>query len=137
MSYEQMNIEREASWAALSDAAPELGVQPSLGWEKEIPLRLEGRVRMVMSLSQDRTSVYLVGRAPEAKAWIKRHETALALGLRAVAGKATSEAEQGRWFRKNNTKACVTQRSQWPEMIRWLRAQHLTFSGAVNSVKDA
>jgi hypothetical protein len=136
MSDDIMNEERLAFWAALAEAAPELGIEASPGWEKEIPLSRDGRVKFKMSLSQDKTSVYLVARSPEAKDWINANLDGLAKGLRTVAGGATNEAAQGRWFRKDNAKACVTVRRQWPEAIRWLRAQHMTFSKAIQTLES-
>ena len=135
MTDETMNREREAFWQALADAAPELGVTASPGWEKELPLSQDGRVRLKMSLSQDRTSVYLVGRSDAAKDWIGQHLPDLARGLRTTVGDASGEPQHGRWFRKDNRNACVTVRRQWPEAIRWLRAQHATYSRAVNTIE--
>lgn len=131
MSVEQMNAERLDFWTAFAEAAPDLGLTPSPGQEKELPLACEGRVRLVMSLSQDKTSVYLVGRSDAAKAWIVDHLHDLEQGVRMVAGKTSGEAGAGRWFRKDTTQAAVTQRRQWPEMRRWLLAQHQTFARAV------
>lgn len=136
MSHDIMNEERQSFWAALAEAAPELGVEASPGWEKEIPLSRDVRVKFKMSLSQDKTSVYLVARSPDAKAWINANLEELAKGLRTVAGGATNEAAQGRWFRKDNPKACVTVRRQWPEAIRWLCAQHMTFSKAIQTLES-
>lgn len=132
-----MNVEREAFWAALSEAAPELEIEPSPGWEKEIPLSADGRVRLKMSLSQDRTSVYLVGRSDAAKAWITGNLTDLAKELRTTVGAASGEPDKGRWFCKDNTKASVTVRRHWPEAIRWLRAQHMSFSKAVKLLETS
>ena len=134
MSHEQMNLERHAFWAALAEAAPDLGIDPSPGWEKEIPLSSDGAVRIKMSLSQDRTSVYLVARSDAGRAWIVANNSGLARLLRTVPGATTREAAQGRWFRKDNAGACVTVRHQWPEAIRWLRAQHQTFARAVQTL---
>ena len=136
MSHDIMNEERQAFWAALAEAAPELGIELGTGHEREIPLSRDGRVKIKMSLSQDKTSVYLVARSPEAKDWVNANLEGLAKGLRTVAGAATNEAAQGRWFRKDNPKACVTVRRQWPEAIRWLRAQHMTFSKAIQTLES-
>lgn len=136
MPHDIMNEERQAFWAALAEAAPELGIEASPGWEKEIPLSRDGRVKIKMSLSQDKTSVYLVARSPEAKDWVNANLEGLSKGLRTVAGEATKEAAQGRWFRKDNKNACVTVRRQWPEAIRWLRAQHMTFSKAIQTLES-
>lgn len=135
MSHEQMNDERTAFWADLAEAAPDLGIEPSPGWDKEIGLSHDGRVRLKMSLSQDRTSVYLVARSDAARAWIMAHLDDLAKGIRTTVGTASGEPEKGRWFRKDNRKACVTQRRQWPEAIRWLRAQHQTYAKAVKDLE--
>ncbi|WP_425097965.1 hypothetical protein [Tropicibacter sp. S64] len=131
MTHEQMNDERQAFWAALSEAAPELGIEASPGWEKEIGLSRDGRVRIKMSLSQDKTSVYLVARSDAARDWVLAHLDGLAKELRTTVGTASGEPDKGRWFRKDNAKACVTVRRQWPEAIRWLRAQHATFKSAI------
>jgi hypothetical protein len=136
MTNEQMNTERLAFWAALAEAAPDLGIDPGPGQEREIPLSQDGRVRIKMSLSQDRTSVYLVARSDPARAWVNAHIGDLSRLLRTVPGAATREAEHERWFRKDNAKACVTVRRQWPEAIRWLRAQHLTFSRAIQTLEN-
>ncbi len=136
MSYEQMKTEREAFWTALSAEAPELGIDPSPGWEKELGLSKDGRVRIKMSLSQDKTSVYLVARSPEAEVWINKNLVLLEKGLRTARGDATGEASQRRWFRKDNKTASVTVRHQWPEAIRWLRAQYQTFLKTVRSIEE-
>lgn len=131
---ELMNGERQAFWASLSEAAPELGIIASPGWEKEIGIGCDGRLRIEMSLSQNKTSVYLVARSDEAKAFVAQNMDALAKGLRTAPGVATGEAAERRWFRKDNPKACVTVRRQWPEAIRWLRAQYATFQRAVEQI---
>ncbi|RVT86922.1 hypothetical protein DXV76_02200 [Rhodobacteraceae bacterium CCMM004] len=136
-THDTLCAERQALWTALAEAAPEFGIVPSTGWDKELPLALGGQVRLVVSLSQDKTSVYLVGRSDAARAWIADHLDALALGLRTVPGQASGEAAARRWFRKDNPRACVTVRRQWPEAIRWVRAQHMTFSRAVRSLDPA
>lgn len=132
-----MNAERLAFWAELAMQAPELGIEPSPGQEKEIPLSRDGRVRIKMSLSQDKTSVYLVARSDEARAWIMSNLKSLSIGLRTTVGTASGEPEEGRWFRKDNPKACVTVRRQWPEAIRWLRAQHATFKTAIDKLENS
>jgi len=131
-----MNVEREAFWTALAAQAPELDIDPSPGWEKEIGLSEDGRIRIKMSLSQDKTSVYLVARSPEAEIWVNENLVKLAKGLRTAIGQATGEASQKRWFRKDNKAASVTVRHQWPEAIRWLRAQHKTFYRTVRSIEE-
>jgi len=132
---ETLNAERAAFWAELSAAAPELGIEPSPGQEKEIPIGQGGRLKLKLSLSQDRTSVYLVARTPEARIWVESHLRQLALALRTVVGDVTGDAAAGRWFRRDNAKASVTIRRQWPEAIRWLRAQHATYTRAVSSIE--
>lgn len=135
MSHEKMNAERQAFWTELAAQAPEFGIEPSPGWEKELPLSRDGRVRIKMSLSQDKTSVYLVARSDEARAWVQNNLNKLSKGLRTTVGAASGEPDEGRWFRKDNPKACVTVRRQWPEVIRWLRAQHATFSAAIEKLE--
>ena len=132
-AHESMNVEGMAFWADLAAQAPELGIDASPGWEKEIPIGQQGRLKLKMSLSQHKTSVYLVARSPEATVWIGANRNALAQGLRTLPADARGEAEAGRWFRKDN-KAGMTVRSQWPEMIRWLRAQHATVARAVGKI---
>ncbi len=131
-----MNVEREAFWTELAAEAPELELDPSPGWEKEIRLSKNGQIRIKMSLSQDKTSVYLVARSPEAEIWVNQNLDPLAKGLRTVIGQATGEASQGRWFRKDNKAASVTVRNQWPEARRWLRAQYATFYRTVRTIED-
>lgn len=135
-AHERMNIERMAFWAELATQSPELGIIASPGWEKEISIGQAGRLKLKMSLSQDKTSVYLVARSTEAAAWIEANRNALAQGLRTLPSGAGGEAEAGRWFRKDN-KAGVTVRRHWPEMIRWLRAQHATYSRAVITIEGS
>lgn len=132
---EKLNAERTAFWAELAAEAPDLGIAASPGWEKEIPLRQDGRLKLKMSLSQDKTSVYLVARSLEAAAWIEANRVVLAQELRRPPEDARHEAKAGRWFRTDNKKASFTVRGQWPEMIRWLRAQHATFSRAVSFIE--
>lgn len=129
-----LNDERTAFWAALSEAAPEFGIEASPGWEKEVPIGYDGRLKIKLSLSQDKSSVYLVARSKDAEDFVNAHIGELARHLRTSVGEATGEAMQKRWFRKDNPKACVTVRSQWPEAIRWFRAQHATFTRAMTSV---
>lgn len=135
-SHETMNFERNAFWADLAKAAPELEIEPSPGWEKEIPVGLGGRLKVKLSLSQDRTSVYLVARSDQAQAWVQQNLKPLAYALRTVPSDVTGDAAAGRWFRRDNPKAVVTVRRHWPEMIRWLRAQHATFARAVKGVES-
>ena len=127
--------QRAAFWAELSEAAPELGIVASLGWDKEIPIGCGGRLRIKMSLSQDRSSVYLVARSDEAYAFVEKHLRELAQALRTAPGGATGEAAQRRWFRKNTPRACYTVKSQWPEAIRWFRAQHVVFLRAATEIE--
>lgn len=134
-AHERMNIERMAFWAELAAQAPELGIDASPGWEKEIPIGQGGRLKLKMSLSQDKTSVYLVARSPEATAWIQANLDALKKGLRTVPGDSSGEAGAGRWFRKDH-KDAVAVRRQWPEMIRWLRAQHATVMRAIQEIEQ-
>ncbi|TFL19342.1 flagellar hook-length control protein FliK [Jannaschia formosa] len=129
-----MDAERAAFWAELAAAAPEFGIEGGTGQEREIGIACGGRLRIKMSLSQDRTSVYLVARSEPAREFVQRNLPELARGLRTSVGEATGEAALGRWFRKDNRKACVTVRRQWPEAIRWLRAQHATFVRAVEGL---
>ncbi len=53
------------------------------------------------------------------------------------AARVGNEPVNGRWFRKDNRNASVTQRRQWGEMMRWIKAQHQTFTNAVTHIKDA
>lgn len=135
MNEEQLTSERRAFWAALAEAAPDLGIEASKAWEKEVPLSSDGAVRLKLSLSQDKTSVYLVANSQEAKHWVNENIEALTTLTRTVKGSASGEAAQGRWFRKDHMKAYYTVRRTWPEAIRWLRAQHLTFRKAVTEAE--
>ena len=132
---ESLEDRRAAFWAELSEAAPELGIVASPGWDKEIPIGCSGRLRIKISFSQDKSSVYLVARSDEAYAFIEKHIRDLAQALRTTPGGATGEAAQRRWFRKNNPRACYTVKSQWPEAIRWFRAQHALFLRAANDIE--
>lgn len=130
-THELLNAERTAFWTALAAEAPDLGIAPSAGWEKEILLASEPALKFKISLSQDETSVYLFSRSEAGQRWIEENAAALAGHLRTTSGSATGQATAGRWFRKDKAKACVTVRRQWPEAIRWIRAQHATFSRAI------
>src|SRR5690606_30812518 len=101
------------------------------------PIGLDGRLKCKLTLSQDRSSAYLVARSPEAKQWVQRHMGTLARSLRTVVGDTTGDAAAGRWFRRDNRKASVTVRGQWPEAIRWLRAQHAAFARAVQEIEQS
>jgi hypothetical protein len=133
-SHERLNDERHDFWAALAIAAPDMRIEASPGWEKEVPLSASPILKFKISLSQDKTSVYLFSRSDPGEQWIKANIEDLAAGLRTSIGDATGEASQGRWFRKDNKKACVTVRRQWPEAIRWIRAQHATFARTVAQI---
>ncbi|MFC3614765.1 hypothetical protein ACFORG_13410 [Lutimaribacter marinistellae] len=135
MNEERLIAERIAFWTAFKEAAPEIGIEPGGGWEKTIGLAIDGNVRVTLSLSQDKSSVYLVGRSDKARIWISANQDGIARRLRTTPGAASGEADKGRWFRKDNKKACFTVRRQWPEAIRWLRAQYATFSKAVQELE--
>lgn len=87
----------------------------------------------MLSLSQDRTSVYLLARTEFAKKWMSAHLEQLARRLRTVPGEAQGEASAGRWFIKE-FEARYTLRREWPEMILWLRAQHITYMRAITGI---
>lgn len=131
-----MRVERYAFWTMLAEAAPEFGIDAGPGWEREIGLSADGTVRIKMSLSQDKTSVYLIATSENARTWIEANLVDLAKELRTTVGAGTGERDNGRLFRKDNPKACVTVRRQWPEAIRWLRAQHATFKNAIKSLEN-
>ena len=90
-----------------------------------LPMTRDGEVVLTLSISQDRSSVFLRacwGEAVDtARPFCERHHDALAKGLRVLEGH-DSETEQGRWFRKNNP-ASFTLRSKWPEIARWFGVQ--------------
>lgn len=130
---DRLQAERQAFWEAFSKAVPELDFEVGLGWEKQIAIGSVDGLKLTLSLSQDRTSVYLVARTDAAKHWISTHIDELARGLRTVPGAAKGEASAGRWFRKDS-KASFTIRRTWPEMIRWLRAQHTTYSRTIAGI---
>jgi hypothetical protein len=125
---------RLAFWTELATAAPDLGIQPGPGTDRETAVGDHPGLRLKMTVSQDKTSVYLVAKSPEGRAFVTGNLPALSAALRTVAGSASGEADSGRWFRKDNARACVTLKSQWPEAIRWLRAQHAAFDRAVRGL---
>ena len=126
---------RAEFWAELAEAAPELGIAASPGWEKEIPIGCGGRLRIKMSLSQDKSSVYLVARSEEARAFVQKNIGALSRALRTARGDASGEASKGRWFRKDHARGCYTVKGQWPEAIRWFRVQHSMFLKAATEIE--
>lgn len=135
---DQLNSERAAFWAALAEEMSEADSAERTGQEQHFALGddlLDGRLRMVMSVSQDKTSVYLVARSDEAKRWVSAHLAALQTALRAAGPGDKTNVAAGRWFRRDDKKNVVTLRSRWPEMRRWLRAQHATFQQAACAVQ--
>jgi hypothetical protein len=132
-----MDQQRAEFWQRLADEAPELGIQPGPGTDRETHVGGRDDVRLKMTVSQDKTSVYLVAKSPAGRAFVLAHLPALGTALRTVVGGASGEADKGRWFRKDNARACVTLKSQWPEALRWLRAQHAAFDRAVRGLSDA
>lgn len=129
--------QRAEFWNRLAIEAPELGIQPGSGTDRETQVGGRDDLRLKMTVSQDKTSVYLVAKTPAGRAFVQGHLPALGTALRTVVSGASGEADKGRWFRKDNPRACVTLKSQWPEAIRWLRAQHAAFDRAVRGVPDA
>ena len=84
---DQLNSERAAFWAALAEEMAEADSAERTGQEQHFALGddlLDGRLRMVMSVSQDKTSVYLVARSDAAKRWVSTHLAALQTELRAA-----------------------------------------------------
>lgn len=127
--------QRAELYALLDKEAPEI-VSKRSGWERFVPLGGREDVVLVLSLSQDKASVYMKANTPAATAWIAANRDALTLSLRTAPGQGSGQAAKGYWFRKDNAKACFTQRSQWPEAIRWFRAQFATFNGAISKTED-
>lgn len=128
---------RAAFWMELAAEAPDFALASGTGQEREVAVGGHDDLRLKLSLSQDRSSVYLVAKGPTGRAFVQGNLDALARGLRTVAGAASGEAERGRWFRKDNPRACVTLKSQWPEARRWFRAQHAAFDRAIRAVAEA
>ena len=126
---------RRAFWGQLAAAAPDLGIQPATGQERELRLAGHPDLRLKLSLSQGKTSVYLVAAAPAGRTFVTAHLRDLARELRTVVGAATGEADKGRWFRKD-TKIDVTQPSQWPAVIAWLLDQRARYEAAVLAVAE-
>ena len=131
---EDLGARRAAFWEQLAAEAPEFGIAPGTGQEREVAVGGRDDLRLKLSLSQDKSSVYLVAKSASGRAFVLAHADALARSLRTVVGDASREAGQGRWFRKDNPRACVTLKSQWPEALRWFRAQHAGFDRAVRAV---
>lgn len=137
---DEMNSERAAFWASLAAEMDVADDTPRSGQEQHFALGndlLDDRVRLVMSLSQTKTSVYMVARSDAAKLWIAQHQDALAAHLRERRAGTDAEIAQGHWFRRDDIKNDVTLRSRWAEMRRWLRAQHMSFNRAVIAVQNA
>lgn len=139
---DQMRAERAAFWASLAEEMSGADDAERPGDAQEFPLGtdlLDGRVRLKMTLSQDRTSVYLVARSDAAKQWITANIDALCAELKARGAGTDKEIAQGHWFRRDDTRNDVTLRSKWPKMRDWLRDQHNMFHKAVCAVqhKDA
>jgi hypothetical protein len=133
---QDIGARRAAFWAALAEQAPEFGLTPGIGGERELAVGGRDDLRLKLSLSQDKSSVYLVARSASGRAFVEGNSDALARALRTVPGQATREAGQGRWFRKDNPRACFTVQSQWPEALRWFRAQQAAFDRAVRTVAE-
>lgn len=127
---------RAEFWARMSEAAPQLGIGPGTGQERETPLAAHPGLRLKMSISQDKTSVYLIAKTPAAAALVGANLPALAAALRTVKGAATGEAAANRWFRKD-IKTSFTLPSRWPELIAWFLEQHARYDAAVAAVAQA
>jgi hypothetical protein len=127
-----MGPQRQAFWSALADAAPELGIDPGPGWERQVPIGGRGDMVVKLSLSQDKASVYLVPTSATGERFITHNIEALSKRLT----NNPAEAAQGRWFRDDNKNACYTVKRQWPEAIRWLRAKHLKFDRVIHDAGE-
>jgi len=128
-----IGLERRDFWTALAAAHPAFGITPASGAERELRLGGHPDLRLKLSISQDKTSVYLVSATPAGRAFVAQHARALAKALGTVAGASTGEADKGRFFRKD-TRLGFTQRSQWPEVIAWLGAQAARYDGALRDL---
>lgn len=125
---------RAGLYAQFDREAPEI-VSRRSGWERVAPLGGREDVILVFSLSQDKASVYLKAVTPDAKSWIETRQSELAHHLRTAVGIGSKQAAKGYWFRKDNSRACFTIPSQWPEAIRWFRAQFAMFDRAVRNLE--
>ncbi|EBA07637.1 hypothetical protein [Sagittula stellata] len=126
--------QRAELYALLDKEAPEI-VSRRSGWERVVPLA-DGAVVLVLSLSQDKASVYVKPEGPDGARLLRDHQDTLARRLKVTPGHGSGQAEKGYWYRKDNPKACFTIRRQWPEAIRWFRAQHATYYKAFAELED-
>jgi len=121
------NIEekRREFWTFLLNTYPEVKFEPWRDSNIWLPMSKDGSVVLSLSISQDKTSVFLRGRvgAPTDTAlpFVERHRDALSRGTRVLFGK-TEETANARYFRKDIEHA-FTLRSKWPEIARWFVAQ--------------
>lgn len=127
-------VRRAEFWAQLAAAAPHLNIGPGTGQEREVALAAVPGLKLKMSVSQDKTSVYIVAKGAEATAFVTGNLPALASALRTVKGAASGEAAAKRWFRKE-IKASVALPSRWPELITWFLDQHERYAAAVETVR--
>lgn len=136
---DRLAAQRAEFWAELAASAPEIALSTGTGQDREVPLGgpAELRLKLKLSVSQDKSSVYLVARSQAGQDWIAARAEALARSLLTQPGHGSNEAAQNRWFRKDNKRACVTLRSQWPEALRWFRAQHTAFDRAVRTAAQS
>ena len=131
-----VGAEREAFWTQLAAARPDLGITPGVGWDRTLHIPGHPHLRLRLSLSQDRTSVYLTAATPLGATWMTQNLREVGRVLGQVVGAATGEAAQGRWFRRN-VPLSVTQRSQWQGMIDFLSAQQTRYTNALAQIPGA
>lgn len=135
MNTEELIAKRIAFWTAFDEQAPELGIDPQKPWEKTFGLAVSRQVKVTLSLTQVKSSVYLVGRTVEARNWIEANQSALARRLLTTTSDGSGWVAKGIWFRKDNKNACFTQRGQWPEAFRFFRDEYAIYSKAVKETE--
>jgi hypothetical protein len=133
MAMDRTGEDRAAFWRELAAAAPDLGLAPGPGQEREVPIGGIAGLKLKLSLSQDKTSVYLVARSPEAAGFLAANLAALGAALMMTPGKASGEAAQGRWFRKE-IKDSVALRSRWPVLAEFFLTRVARYDAAVRAV---
>lgn len=127
---------RAAFWQDFAAAAPDLPIAPGPGQEREVPIGGIPGLKLKLSLSQDKTSVYLVARGPEAAQFLAVNLQALGAALLMTPGKASGEAAQGRWFRKE-IKDSVALRSRWPVLVAFFLDRCRRYDAAVRAVASS
>ncbi|TNC49319.1 hypothetical protein FHG66_11335 [Rubellimicrobium rubrum] len=129
---------RRQFWDAYRQTDLAAGIEPTRDSNVWLPLTQDASVVLSLSISQDRSSVFLRGRrgAPvdTAQPFVERHRIELSQGLRILVGDEADTA-QGRWFRKNHA-AAFTLRSKWPEITRWFSIQRRLYTDVIGHIEQ-